>query len=155
VSDFLSSVHLMAAGFFGMPELLLNDEEAEKLGGSIERVLALYKTEVNPAVMAWMNMGFTITCVYGTRVWAIRARMKAEEAAAAAAGATAPGNVVEMRPPAKPASAAASSEWTAARPPAAPGGGAAAPAAPAPGGPMGTPTDLFGPGYSAALQESV
>lgn len=139
----------MAAGFFGIPELLLNDEESEKLGGSIERVLALYKTEVNPAALAWMNMGFTITCVYGTRVYAIRQRMKQEAEAQAAA---APANVVEMRPAAKPAN-----EWQAAKPaaaaPAAPG--AAAPAPAPPGGPTGTPQDMFGPGYSAAIQEAL
>jgi len=131
----------MAAAAFGMDELRLDDEEAEKLGASTERVLALYHTEVNPSVVAWMGLVFAIAVVYGPRIYAIRQRLKREREAAAAGQPAPPANLVTMQP--------------------GPARGQPAPAPPPrprpdpPGGPVGTPTDLFGVGYSAGLQDAL
>jgi hypothetical protein len=129
----------MAAAAFGMDELRLDDEEAEKLGTSTERVLALYHTEVNPSVVAWMGLVFAIAVVYGPRIYAIRARLKREREAAGQPAA--PDNLVTMQP------APARAQPAPAPPP--------RPRPEPPGGPVGTPTDLFGVGYSAGLQDAL
>jgi hypothetical protein len=126
----------MAAGFFGCPELLMSDEEAETVGTATQGVLNLYESEVDPRVMAWMMLIGALVWVYGTRIYAIRARLKAE----AAANPQAPGNVLPFEKRA-PQPSAATPE------PAKPD--------PRPAGPTGTPQDLFGQGYSAALAEPV
>jgi hypothetical protein len=141
----------MAAAAFGCPELLLDDKEAQKLGNSIERVLALYATEVNPAAMAWAGLVFMLVIVYGPRWWAIRERWRMQKGAQPA-----PANVRPFPTPQQRAQAAAAPPAAAAAPPAA----AAAPAPEAQqrppearDGAYGTPTDMFGVGYSAALAE--
>jgi len=60
---------------FETPELELADAEAKGLADAVAKVSALYDTKMNPRVLAWMNLAMVAGGIYGTRVWAIRARL--------------------------------------------------------------------------------
>jgi hypothetical protein len=72
---------MMAGGFFDAPELALAPEEAKAMAESAATVAALYHHTLDPRTMAWIHLAMVCGGVYGTRVMAIRARIKAEEKA--------------------------------------------------------------------------
>jgi len=131
----LLSVHMFAASAFGAAEIALAPEEASQLATAINTVAAQYNKTMDPKVMAWLQLAGVVGMIYGTRVFAIRERMKSE--ATKPSGSPGPAKVVDFRQPeSKPQ--------------------------PAPGraGPIGarTPADLFGMDYfnntpSAALSD--
>lgn len=120
-----------------MPELVLGDDESEKLGDSIERVLALYSMDVNPATLAWMSLITTLVVIYGPRWYAIAQRLKEERAKKPAPAKVTP---FPSGPQRAAAGAAAQPEPSQAPPP-------------PHDGPTGTPQDYYGIGYSAAIPD--
>lgn len=79
LSALLLSLHLMGAAVLKSPELILSDEEAERLGAAIARVNEVYDGIVIPEKqMAWINLGIAACTIYGPRAIAITARKRAE-----------------------------------------------------------------------------
>lgn len=81
----------MAAGIFNAQELVLADDEAKSYAEAIADVAKYYSPDLDPKLLAWFNLAMVAGGIYGTRLFAIRARLKAEEKPAA------PANVVSMR----------------------------------------------------------
>lgn len=122
----------MASSIFEMPELLINDDEAEQVGTAAEKVMALYSTEVNPATLAWFGLVAALVMVYGPRIYTIRERWKAEKEERAAKQPPPPPQP-NVKPFPRPAPAAAASS-----------------PAPPPGP---TLQEQFGIGYGAEIAE--
>jgi hypothetical protein len=80
---------------------VLADSEAEALAKALVEIERLYPTQIDPRVLAWVNLVGTAGMIYGTRVFAIQARYASEREAKrnAEAGAGA-GEVVQFNPPA-------------------------------------------------------
>lgn len=97
ITAVLLSLHSMAAGFAKMPELELTESDADKIALSIERVRAFYPTNFNPKLMAWLNMGTTLSGIYGIQFMAVRNRFRREASKA---------RLVTMPPPPSPQPAA-------------------------------------------------
>jgi hypothetical protein len=127
----LLTLHFAAAKFCECPELQLANEEAATLAVAIQKVNDQYNATMSPKVLAWMQLAMVSGSIYGTRIYAIRARTLAEAARPAAAH-----NVVNFKQPG-PAEAKVKPN------------GAAEPAE------ARTPADLFGLHYSAAIQHEV
>lgn len=68
----------MAAGAFNAPELLLDDAEAKQVSNAIGEVAKHYSVNVDPKTLAWLNLGWAVSCVYGSRVVAIGMRKRNE-----------------------------------------------------------------------------
>jgi hypothetical protein len=132
----LLTIHFAAAKFCECPELQLANEEAATLAVAIQKVNEQYNATMSPKVLAWMQLAMVSGSIYGTRIYAIRARTLAAQPARPAAGQHP--NVVNFKPAApgpeakvKPNGAAAETEQPR------------------------TPADLFGLNYSAAIQHDV
>lgn len=83
LSKLLLSVHQMLASFLEIPELLLSQEEADKLGQAVAEVEALYSDVpfVSPEVRAFANLGITSIVIYWPRYKVIKMRLDKEAAA--------------------------------------------------------------------------
>lgn len=82
ITAVLFSLHEMAAGLTKMPELEITQNDAQKIALSVERVRAFYPTNFNPKVMAWVNLGTTLSGIYGIQFMAVRNRFRREAAKA-------------------------------------------------------------------------
>lgn len=77
----LLSIHMMAAAFTKIPELILEEEEANKLGQAMNRVNELYGGMVIPEKWAaWGNLAITAGAIYGPRFVAHNLNAKNEKA---------------------------------------------------------------------------
>lgn len=73
----LFSGHMMMASFIKVPELMLSEDEANKLGDAVNRVAALYDLPIfNEKTQAWIHLGFVAAGVYGPRAVAYHANHK-------------------------------------------------------------------------------
>lgn len=82
ISKLLLSLHQMLAGFLDIPELLLNEKEAESMGEAIAEVEALYAdvSFVSPEVRAWGRLITASAMVYWPRYKVIKMRLDKEAA---------------------------------------------------------------------------
>jgi hypothetical protein len=74
----------MGAAILETPELELDEGEATKIADAVANVAAQYEHKLNPKVMAWLNLAMVSGGIYGTRIFAIRARIVAEVASKSA-----------------------------------------------------------------------
>lgn len=73
----LFSGHMMMASFIKVPELILSEDEANKLGDAVNRVAALYDLPIfNEKTQAWIHLGFVAAGVYGPRAVAYHTNHK-------------------------------------------------------------------------------
>lgn len=82
LTKLLLSCHEMLAALTGIPELLLSQEEAEKMGGAVHDVEVLYGElpYISPEVRAWTNLALTSVLIYWPRYVVIRKREREEAA---------------------------------------------------------------------------
>jgi len=80
VSAILLSVHTMAASFFAVPELDIEKSEANNLANAIKSVADHYDVKASEKSLAWANLVSVTAMVYGTRMFAYRARKSMERA---------------------------------------------------------------------------
>jgi hypothetical protein len=74
----LVSLHTIAATVTRTPELVLDGTEAEAMAKSIAEVAKHYPTNIDPKLMAWVNLSATSAMIYGPRLWLIRDRKDKE-----------------------------------------------------------------------------
>ncbi len=94
-------IHTMLASIAKTPELELTDEECERIAKAMQNVAQYYPVYVDAKTQAWMGLIMTAGSVYGTRVFAILARLKAEANEKAATAQNAP-NVHTFNPSMSP-----------------------------------------------------
>lgn len=70
----------MLAAATGVAEFEIEDAEAKRMADAAKRVADLYDTVVSEKTLAWSNLGAAAAMVYGTRIFAYRARRTAENA---------------------------------------------------------------------------
>lgn len=130
IETVLFSFHMMAATFFDASELVLSEGECTAYADAIKNVSAQYNHNIDPRVMAWGNLALVAGGIYGTRIFAIRNRMKAEDAK------TPDTKVISMPSAATAAAKQAPSKTV------------------VPVGVARTPADMYGYGYSGAVGDS-
>jgi hypothetical protein len=81
IKDLLIGIHSMAAGLTGIPECEIDENEAKKLGDSLEELGKIYGKSISPKALAWTNFSAALGVVYGPRFVAYQARIKEEKAA--------------------------------------------------------------------------
>jgi hypothetical protein len=75
----LMSGHSMLAALTGVEELDMSDQkEADKLAKRIKEALKFHGNGISPQKLAYINLGFAITEIYGSRALAYRLRTKVE-----------------------------------------------------------------------------
>lgn len=80
LSGLLLSLHFMAAAITSIPELQLEQKEADLLAKNVAKINELYGGIVLPEkTMAWINLGLAAGTVYGPRF--VAHRMNKEKAA--------------------------------------------------------------------------
>jgi hypothetical protein len=121
----LITIHLAAAKFLECPELQLAEEEGKALAQAVGKVNDQYNSNLSPKVLAWMQLAMVAGSIYGTRIYAIRARQQAAAAGARPVPQVAK-NVVDIKTTKAPGEAGPTLEAR-------------------------TPADLFGLNYSAAI----
>jgi hypothetical protein len=122
----LVTIHLAAAKMLDTPELQLTEAEAHSLAGAVQKVNEQYQTMLNPRALAWLQLAMVAGSIYGTRIYAVRARYLAQGAGGSAPR-PAPGpakNVIDIKSTPKPGPAPMEAR---------------------------TPADLYGLDYSAAI----
>lgn len=80
LENILLSVHFGVSALLSTPELDINEDEAKKFAGSLARISNLYDDRINPKAVAWVDLIAVLGAIYGPRMIAIHARMKAEKA---------------------------------------------------------------------------
>ena len=82
ISKMLRECHDMLSALTGIPELLLAQEEADKMGDAIADVQSLYPDVgfISPEIAAWSRLAMVGVVVYWPRIVLIRKRLKEEEA---------------------------------------------------------------------------
>lgn len=79
IESLLLSVHAMGAMILSTPELALEQSEAKSLANAISQVSSFYSYGIiSPKTMAWINLAMVTGGLYGTRIVAIRNRVKEE-----------------------------------------------------------------------------
>jgi len=78
VSSTLLFWHTAAAGALRAPELQLDKSEADLLGKALIQVEQQFPTQIDPRMIALLNLAGALGMVYGPRVVAIRMRVKEE-----------------------------------------------------------------------------
>lgn len=76
----LLSIHTMLASLVNVPELELTDDEAAKLAKAVHNVSRYYPVSIDPKAQAWFGLATAAGSIYGTRLFAVMARKKAEQA---------------------------------------------------------------------------
>jgi hypothetical protein len=122
----LITIHMAAAKVLECPELQLAEEEGKALAQAVQRVNEQYTTQLNPKILAWMQLAMVAGSIYGTRIYAIRARQQSAAAGSPQARPVAPKNVVDIKTTKAPGDAGPTLEAR-------------------------TPADLYGLNYSAAI----
>jgi hypothetical protein len=124
------TIHFGLAAAFSTPELELGEDEAKALADGMANVAATYDHNMNPRTLAWAQMAVIAGGIYGTRVFAIRARQAKE-----ARGGNEAKPVLVVNP-----------RKTDAKIVERPGGNISTPL---------TPADIFGLGYGATIPEGL
>lgn len=80
LTKLLLSCHEMLAALTGIPELLLSQEEAQKMGEAVHDVEVLYGElpYISPEVRAWTNLALTSVLIYWPRYVVIKKRGQEE-----------------------------------------------------------------------------
>jgi hypothetical protein len=81
LEDLLYSLHLMAGAICNTPELALDQKESKSLADAASRVAAHYNHNLDPVKLDWARLFIVAGGIYGTRIFAIRARHKTESQA--------------------------------------------------------------------------
>lgn len=102
----LMTVHGVAAGVSSIKELELSKPEADGLADALIRIEREYPTTVDPRVLAWVNLAIVGGMIYGTRIVAVRERLKSERAAKRRPDAPPPPAIINPATQAKPADGA-------------------------------------------------
>jgi hypothetical protein len=80
LESILFSLHMMGAAILDTPELVLDEGEAKALADAAAKVAGHYNHTIDPRTVAWVNLAMVAGGIYGTRVFAIRARHRAAQA---------------------------------------------------------------------------
>lgn len=89
----------MAAAFLKVPELELDEKEAERLGKAVAQVQNLYDLPIfTEKQMAWFNLTTTGAAIYGPRFMAAKIRKAKEKSGPREAAPSRPLVVMEMAP---------------------------------------------------------
>jgi hypothetical protein len=70
------SLHMMAAAKFEEPLLMLQPDEAKKIGDAIDKVQSMYPINVDPKAIAWGQLVIVLASVYGPRAMIIYQKQK-------------------------------------------------------------------------------
>jgi len=81
-------MHTMAESFFSVPELGIEQKEADRLATAIKGVADQYDVKPSEKTLAWTNLATAAAMVYGTRMFAFKMRKDVERAERKTAGAT-------------------------------------------------------------------
>ena len=79
VTAILLSIHSMLAGFTSVPELEIEPAEAAQMAKALKGVADQYDIRPSEKSLAWANLASAAAMVYGTRIFAYRARRKTEK----------------------------------------------------------------------------
>ncbi len=71
-------MHAIMGSVLQVPELRLEEDEAEKLGNAVQNVLAQYDVVVSPKAQAWIGAAMVAGAVYGPHVAAYGLRKGAD-----------------------------------------------------------------------------
>jgi len=71
---------MAVGGLTQTPELELSDNEANMLARPMSEILSMYGVEIDPKVMAWMELAGAASYVYGPRIAMVRMRLAEEKA---------------------------------------------------------------------------
>jgi len=71
IEEILLSIHIGVAIFAGAPELTLTPEEAKRFSTAFQRVAKFYPTNLNPKMLAWINLAAVIGGIEGPKIMAI------------------------------------------------------------------------------------
>lgn len=64
----LHSIHMMGASFLGIPQLVLDEDEAKRMGEAVARVTELYDVPMmSEEARAWTNLALVSGAIYGPR----------------------------------------------------------------------------------------
>lgn len=74
VESILISAHTILASFTKTPELALDKEEAKQVATAVANVSRHYDVQASEKAMDWTNLFMALGMVYGTRLYAIRAK---------------------------------------------------------------------------------
>lgn len=75
------SLHLMAGAICNTPELAIDAKEAKSLADAAAKVASHYNHTIDPVKLDWARLLIVAGGIYGTRIFAIRARHKTEATA--------------------------------------------------------------------------
>src|SRR5207237_1061404 len=78
ITAILLSIHGLLSSFTKIPELEIEETEAKKIGEALKRVADQYDTVVSEKTLAWTNLVSSLSIVYGTRIFAYRARVRTD-----------------------------------------------------------------------------
>jgi hypothetical protein len=78
VEKILLSMHAMASAAFHVPELELDEKEAKQLADAANNVASHYAVDLDPKTLAWINLLWALSMVYGTRGVAFVSRKRSE-----------------------------------------------------------------------------
>jgi hypothetical protein len=79
LTGLLMSLHMMGATILATPELELDEKESSRLAKAVQRVNDEFGLPVlSPKQQALIGLGTTAISIYGSRIFAIRARLREE-----------------------------------------------------------------------------
>ncbi len=74
----LLGVHTMGAILLASPEIAITEAEAHAVAQASVNVAQYYDLTADPKTLAWINFGFVMAGVYGSKAFAIYGRKKRE-----------------------------------------------------------------------------
>lgn len=80
IEKMLLGIHTMGAIFLAAPELALSEAEAHEVAKATVNVAQYYDLTADPKTLAWVNFGFVMAGIYGSKAFVIYARKKKERA---------------------------------------------------------------------------
>lgn len=78
ISSVLFSLHAMVSAAIKVPELALDEKEAKQIAEAGAKVATHYNVIASPKTVDWVNFCMVLGMVYGTRLIAVRARLRTE-----------------------------------------------------------------------------
>lgn len=75
----LAGIHILAAHLTSTPELQLSDNESDAISTALSQVIDYYDFEVNEQFQMWLNLGTTLSVVYGSKYLKYKARIALEK----------------------------------------------------------------------------
>lgn len=76
--DAILAVHMALAGIAKCPELELDEDEAKKVTGALDRLAQHYDVQPSESAKVWINFAGAMASVYGPRAIAIKKRLESE-----------------------------------------------------------------------------